>query len=113
MLDHKQHPAKIQLDNPPDSGTAKGMLGTHTFIMSHLITPQQAQQIAQNADPNQGAPENQDTPTDSNTQMQGLEQRIFDELGTLKQEIQKISGKDSTKVLQDLKTQIDSALISE
>lgn len=107
MLNNTPQANSPQLDN----GKHKAALGQATYIMSHLIQPQQGQQIAQNSDPNQGAPENQDTPTDTKAEMQGLESRIFDELGTLRQEIQKaVAPKDQNQELQDLKDQLQAII---
>lgn len=112
MLDHKQHPTTIKLDKPLDPGVGRALLGATTHIRSHLIPPAQAQQTAQNAEPAPQPPTNQQTGTDMTAELQGLESRIFDELGTLKDMVQKSQPQDANKELKDLKDQLQSVLDS-
>lgn len=106
MLNHQNHPTNIKLDQPMHPDHARAVLGTTTHIRSLLIPPAQAQQAPQVPNPAPQPPTNQETGTDMKAEMQGLESRIFDELGTLKQEIQKAQPQDANKELQDLKQQL-------
>ena len=91
--------------NPTDT---RATLGNLTHIMGHLI-PQQQPDQSQNTAPE--PPQNQQMPEDVNSQVSGLESRIFDELGTLREEIKKIGApKDQNKELEDLKKQIETVL---
>lgn len=92
---------------------AKAHLGTATYLQSLLLPQGQPQQTADNANPAPQDPSNQTTPEDATSQLQGLETRIFDELGTLKDEIKQIAdSKESSKELEDLKKQIEDVLSS-
>lgn len=92
-----------QVDMTPDQ--AKASLGLATHLMSHLMP-----QAPPAQDPAQGAPSNQTTPEDTQNQIQGLEQRLMDELQTLRAEM-KTQG-DGQKELSDLKKQIEQILNS-
>lgn len=111
MLNHKNHPTTVKLDQPLNPAVGRALLGATTHIRSMLIPPeqQQPQETAQNATPPE-PPTNQETGTDLKAEMQGLESRIFDELGTLKQEIQKAQPQDADKQLKDVKEQLQSII---
>ncbi len=90
---------------------AKAGMGIATHLQSFLLpqgqqsspsTPQQA--------PSQGAPTNQENPTDVKAEISGLESRLMDELDTLKSQM-KTQG-DSNKELEDLKKEIEKVLNS-
>lgn len=103
---------------------AKAAMGVATMMQKHLLRPK-ASTSPQNApgqsqmpqpnnqpaqDPTQGAPSNQQNPTDVKAQMSGLESRLMDELQTLRAEMQ--SQGDAKKELADLKTSLDAILTS-
>lgn len=117
-----------QAKPPVDSNKAGANLGFVNTLQEHLLqykanqdktaqpsqsTPQQTPtQSPQGSTPNplQGIPSNQQTPTDTASQIEGLESRMMDELQTLKVEIQ--SQKDGKKEFDDLKKQIETVLNS-
>lgn len=95
---------------------AKASLGIATALQQQLM-PQAPQDAAQTSEPNgqSPAPEpptNQTTPEDTQAQMEGLESRIMDELGTLRDEVKQVAGKDTGKELEDIKKQIQTILDS-
>ncbi len=109
-MDPKRHPQAIQLDQKLDPGIGRALLGATTHIRSMLIPQGQAPQPQETAPE---PPQNQETGTDVKAEMQGLESRIFDELSTLKQEIQKVgTPKDQNQEIKDLKDQLQSIIDS-
>lgn len=86
---------------------AKASLGIATHLQGMLL-PQAP--VASNPAPE--PPTNQQTSQDLQTEMQGLESRIMDEIGTLKEEIKKAQPQDSNKQIDDLKKQIEDVLNS-
>lgn len=107
--------------NPLDHSTispesAKASLGIATHLQSMLLpkAPQgpQAQGTAQTSEPAPQPPTNQTTLTDTQAQIQGLESRIIDEIGALKEEIKKAQPLDSNKEIEALKKEIENVLNS-
>jgi hypothetical protein len=112
MLNPSTHPQNIQLDKPLHGSDAKASLGISNFLMKHLIPqgqPQQGQgQLIQTSNPAPQPPSNQQTTTDTTSQIKGLEGRIMDEIGTLRDEMSKVP--DAKKEIADLKLQVQQAL---
>ncbi len=105
-----------QTTQPMSHGDLKASMGVATFLQSHLIPQQGQQQQPQAPQTPEIAPEtptNQTTPSDTSAEMQGLESRIMDELGTLKAEIEKTQPQDANKELQNLKTELQALLDSK
>lgn len=88
---------------------AKASLGIATHLQSQLMPQPQA---TQTPEPAPQPPTNQETPTDTANQMQGLESRIMDEIGALKEEIKKAQPKDSGSEIEALKKEIETVLNS-
>lgn len=94
-----------QANMTPDE--AKASLGLATHLMSHLMP-----QAPQTPEPAPQPPSNQGNPEDTQAQMQGLETRIMEEIGALKQEIKQAAGKDSGSEIETLKKEIEKVLNS-
>lgn len=98
------------MDNEPSQLTpdeAKASLGVANHLMSHLMP-----QAPQEPQPAPESPTNQETTTDTQAQMQGLETRIMDEIGALKEEIKKAQPKDAGSEIEALKKEIEAVLNS-
>ena len=104
------------LNNPigkPNPDNARASLGFSTNLLSQFLQNQQPQQAS--SQPQETAPQsptNQETGTDLQAEMQGLETRILDELTTLKKEIKKAQPKDANQELEDLKQELQGILDS-
>jgi hypothetical protein len=98
------------MDNQMTPEEAKASLGLATHLQSFLL-PKGQGQASQTSDsaPGEAQPPEQPT-TDMKAEIQALESRIMQEIGGLKQEIQKAQPKDANQEIDDLKKQIEAVL---
>lgn len=99
-MNDTMNPEQNQEEMTPEE--AKASMGIATHLQTMLMP-----QAPQTPNPDQGVPQNQQTPKDVETQIQGLESRIMDELQTLREEMK---AKGDSKELADLKKQIEAVL---
>ena len=114
MPNNSTHPQNVKLDKPMSGHNSKAALGLTNRLMTYLLprqqgNPQQGQgQPVQTSNPAPQPPSNQQTTTDTTSQIKGLEGRIMDEIGTLRDEMSKVP--DAKKEIADLKLQVQQAL---
>jgi gas vesicle protein len=95
-------PQQIQAMTPDE---AKASLGVATALQDQLMP--QAPVTSAAPEP----PQNQENGSDLANQIQGLESRVMDEIGTLKEEMKKSS--DGGSEISNLKKQIEEVLNSK
>lgn len=100
--------------NPIDSQGQNQLTPDQTAATLAFATHQMSQRLPQDQTPEPAPqpPTNQTNTSDTQAQMQGLETRIMDELGALKEEIKQVAANDSGKEINDLKTKIEAILNS-
>jgi len=98
-----------EMSNEMTPEDAKASLGIATFLQDQMMPKGQPQEPNPAPEP----PSNQQNETDLKTEMTGLESRIMDEIGTLKEEIKKSAPKDSGSEIEALKKQIEDVLNSD